>query len=111
MTARDTPAACASRPMALRKAWKSPPHCAACAGAASRSGNKNTASQRIIYSAIRLTQIKRTERDHKRRLRKRDQPLVFRQRRHRAIAGRRWLAVNVRDEPHGVDHPKLANAE
>src|SRR5262245_38228024 len=41
MTARETPAACASRAIPDRKVWKSPPHFAAEAGAANRATKTN----------------------------------------------------------------------
>src|SRR6478672_2776148 len=40
MTLRETPAACASRAMLARKAWKSPPHCAAWAAGTNKRVRK-----------------------------------------------------------------------
>src|SRR4029077_3272982 len=47
MTLRETPAAVASRPMADRKVLKSPPHCAAWAGTASRTPKRIRANSLV----------------------------------------------------------------
>src|ERR1700687_3170796 len=48
MTAREMPAAAASRDIAVMKALKSPPHCAAGADLANKTERTNAASRRLI---------------------------------------------------------------
>src|SRR6478752_7063581 len=52
MTLRETPAAVASRPMADRKVLKSPPHCAAWAGAASRTLKRTRANSLVMDGPV-----------------------------------------------------------
>src|SRR4029077_129193 len=52
MTLRETPAAVASRPMADRKVLKSPPHCAAWTGAASRTLRRTKANSLVMDGPV-----------------------------------------------------------